>query len=436
MVLRKLTGYLQSHAISAEIEERLERLHHSDEADSMLLQARLDRLLRHATNTTPFYRGHAGASFAEFPVVSKNQIRASMADFMSASRPQRSWRSISTSGSTGEPFRILQDRGKVRAQRADVIAFNRAAGWQPGQRIMFLRVWQASNRLGPIQRWVGRIRPVDGADLSLAAARSLHEMMARMREPFMLLGYGSSLDALATNLLRLGIGRTQSGIHACVAMAEPVSGFSRAVFNDVYGVKIRARYSNAENGIIAHEVPGSDGYWINEASFHVEVLRMDSDQPADRGQTGRIVVTDLFNYAMPFIRYDTGDLGCLSESTTQGGRHRILDDIRGRRLDVLTTPEGERISPHLIDYAVRLIPGLGRFQFEQSGQSQYKIRVVPAGALDIEAVRRALEESLGSAAIIAVELVDTIPQEPSGKSPLVINRHARPASSARSAHTP
>lgn len=83
-----------------------------------------------------------------------------------------------------------------------------------------------------------------------------------------------------------------------------------------------------------------------------------------------------------------------------------------------------------INYAVCFIPALGRFQFEQSAQSQYKIRVAPAGALDVEEVCRALEKKLGTAATTAVELVDAIPQEPSGKSPLVINRYARAVSSA------
>ena len=93
-------------------------------------------------------------------------------------------------------------------------------------------------------------------------------------------------------------------------MSEGLDAIGKSEIEQAFKTKVFSRYSNVENGIIAQQTDKSfDYYFINSASYYVEILEMDLDVPVLKGELGRIVVTDLFNDAMPFIRYDTGDIG-------------------------------------------------------------------------------------------------------------------------------
>ena len=71
-----------------------------------------------------------------------------------------------------------------------------------------------------------------------------------------------------------------------------------------------------ENGILAQQKTASENeFIINWASYHIEILNIDTNELAPNGTVGRIVVTDFFNYAMPLIRYDTGDLGVIDNQS-------------------------------------------------------------------------------------------------------------------------
>ncbi len=94
-------------------------------------------------------------------------------------------------------------------------------------------------------------------------------------------------------------------------MSETLNDYTKQTIEKYFGVPVYSRYSNLENGILAQQVPGSDNrYFINTASYVLEIFKMNEDVPAACRRTlGRIMVTDLYNYAMPMIRYDTGDTG-------------------------------------------------------------------------------------------------------------------------------
>ena len=78
-----------------------------------------------------------------------------------------------------------------------------------------------------------------------------------------------------------------------------------------FNTKVVSRYSNEEMGILAQQsnIEQNNAFNINWASYYVEILKMDTNEKANLGELGRIVITDLFNFSMPLIRYDTGDLG-------------------------------------------------------------------------------------------------------------------------------
>ena len=130
-------------------------------------------------------------------------------------------------------------------------------------------------------------------------------------EKMMLLGYGSTYKVMKQYLM------THHNIHP-IKLAGVVSG-SDMLFDDVrdsiehlFKCRCYSRYSNEENGILAQDDKENNVFIINEANYYIEVFKLDTDELAEVGEIGRIVVTDLYNYAMPMIRYDTGDIGRIS----------------------------------------------------------------------------------------------------------------------------
>ena len=85
------------------------------------------------------------------------------------------------------------------------------------------------------------------------------------------------------------------------------SYMSVALLEKQFGCPVRAWYSNEENGIMGLQNEKDEGYRIDTETYYYEILKMDSDEPAEPGELGRIVITDLFNYAFPILRYDNGD---------------------------------------------------------------------------------------------------------------------------------
>lgn len=74
-------------------------------------------------------------------------------------------------------------------------------------------------------------------------------------------------------------------------------------------------------------------FYLNEASYFLEVAEIDSDEPAEYGELGRIVITDFFNYAFPLIRYDNGDT-CIMQ-LDEKTKHPYIAQLYGRRLDLV-----------------------------------------------------------------------------------------------------
>lgn len=392
------------------------------------LENNLKSLLKHAERSTTFYKGLDPTEFHSWPVINKGEMLKNQHGFESDRFSSADLRVVSTSGSTGIPFKVKQDQGKRIRQLADMLYFNDQSGHHFGDKLFYLRIWNDINSMSAITRWLKNIEQVDGADLSLDGTKRLLKSLDNCRRPCALLSYGSSIEAHAHNikLLRNQLPELNFGnLRSIILMAEPVSKEARSTLKFFFGKPARARYSTSENGFIAHQMNDEDYYVINKASFKVELLEFDSNQPVEDGEEGRIVVTDLFNYATPMIRYDTGDVGIKKKVRVNGLFHEALVSISGRRMDFIESVKGELISPHVIDYSVRGIEGIRQFQLIQQDQKRYLLKLNSYIHIDEGEIFSSLRKYLGKGAEIEIEKVSEIPVLSSGKRKLVINNYKK-----------
>jgi phenylacetate-CoA ligase len=124
-------------------------------------------------------------------------------------------------------------------------------------------------------------------------------------------------------------------------------------------VSVRNEYGAAELDILAFEDEDGD-FVLNEETLFIEILD-ENNLPVEAGIEGRVIVTSLYNKAMPFIRYELGDRAILSHRIKNG--NRVLEKVVGRTNDIIKLPSG-KISPGLTFYYIskKLLESGGRIK--------------------------------------------------------------------------
>jgi len=155
----------------------------------------------------------------------------------------------------------------------------------------------------------------------------------------------------------------------------------------VLGAEIADTYSSAEVGVIAAQCPDSDAYHVMAESMIVEVLN-GNDEQCSPGQIGRVVVTDLQNFATPLIRYDLGDYAQAAEPCPCGRGLPTLQRILGRRRNMVRLPDGRSLWPGIGGLRYREIAPIRQFQFIQRELETIEARLVSDRALNADEERQ------------------------------------------------
>ncbi len=143
-------------------------------------------------------------------------------------------------------------------------------------------------------------------------------------------------------------------------------------------------------------------------------------ETAMAGEEGEIIVTNLFNYAMPFIRYAVGDVGVKADDSPICGRTLpLMDVIKGRSGDFIVLPDGRRLSPAFID--LNPFNNLREFRIVQEREDLLEIWLKADSDRGVEFEHRrdqcvsALRRAVGKDVQIRVRVMKEIPRDNSGK---------------------
>ncbi|HLV61773.1 CoF synthetase [Galbibacter sp.] len=383
---------------------------------------RLENLIKHATETVPFYMALGDVrALSDFPIINKNLIRDNFDTFRSSEFNGATLFSKYTSGSTGTPFRIYHDKNKKLQNTADTLYFARKAGFELGHKLVYLRHWDQYNRKNKLAAFVQNILMHSVADLKDQQIASLIQKITEDKGPKAMLSYASALTTICNYLTKTGSKPIDANMRSIIAMSEYLSPDIKEQLRYYFGVEGLSRYSNVENGIIAQQFPGSPIFHINWASYKVEILELNSDKPAAIGKPGRIVITDLFNYSMPLIRYDTGDIGYLKNDDPFNGAP-YLKHVEGRKMDMIYNTKGELITSY-ITYHLLKYDKIKQFQLIQEDHKTYIIKLNVYDDFDQQNyIIDEFKTHLGEDANIKVIYVNDIPLLHSGKRKLVINK--------------
>ena len=383
------------------------------------VQEKLDRMLYFARTNCEFYRGidaPDGLRLSDFPVVNKVVLNENYAQVRTRLYADQPVHTMSTSGSTGIPFTVVQNMDKRERHIADLKYFGILAGYRDMDPMCFLR---AKPTATPEQQKEQNIWQYDISNLSES---NLHEYYHAMieKESVALIGYASTLD-VAVSFWQKHYPHNISKIGTIICTSESLLDATRKKLHAYFGKKcaIVSRYSNNENGVMGQE-EGIGRYMLNWASYYFEVLKMDSDLPAADGDLGRLVVTDLYNCAFPMIRYDTGDVARMCNPIDSAP---YIYDLYGRRMDLIYDTAGETVSPHMLTRIMRFASQIDQWQFIQEDIRRYRLNVTDVNGErpDCGHEIKALLKILGDDAEITLTYVQDIPVLSSKKRKLIVS---------------
>jgi phenylacetate-CoA ligase len=203
--------------------------------------------------------------------------------------------------------------------------------------------------------------------------------------PDYLLVYPSNLAALLGRFEQHGLSLPR--LRQIRTINETLRTETRDTARSVLGVEIADIYSSAEVGIIAAQCPESGLYHVMAESLLVEVLDEQDDACAP-GQVGRVVVTDLHNFATPLIRYDLGDYAETADACPCGRGLPALKRILGRRRNMVRLPDGRSLWPAIGGLRYREIAPIRQFQFIQRERETIEVRLVSDAPLTADQERR------------------------------------------------
>lgn len=384
----------------------------------------LSRVLQHAINTVPYYSNVPSTlAVNDFPIVNKTLIKSEINAFVSEKHAGDNLLKLTTSGSTGTPFTVFQDKNKKERNTADTMVFAEKAGYLIGEKLYYLKIWSQANRKNYWTKFKQNIVTVDVLDLNDNVLSGLLSGFNKEKYPFGIIGYASALENLCRYCDRNPEKVGREKVKSIVSISESLSSEVKKNLSTHFGIPVVARYSNVENGILGqHRMDGTEEFELNHASYYFEIFDLNEDFLLEDGFTGRIVITDLYNYAMPMIRYDTGDVGKIIKSPTTG--KRVLVDLEGRKLDVLYNTQKQLVSSLLVYKNMWKYKEIDQYQLVQLGPLEYALKISSrAGFSRNDEIINEYKSYLGSDASIKIELVDEIPLLASGKRRKVIQEY-------------
>jgi len=388
-----------------------------------LQRAKLQRVMDYAYRYVPYYKRafdqacfHPGelhedlSALQKLPLLTKSLIRENFEDLMTTEPERRRKMSrLATSGSTGHPLVFMQDRDFRDCVTADIQRHLTWAGWELGQ--VHAYIWGISYDAD--WKYYARDRLIDWAWRRFKANAFVltDETMGafaedvRRRRPAILFGYASSLYRFA-QFVRQHPAYQGLRFKALFSSAETLLPAVRQFLEETFQCEVFNRYGSLELGGMACECEAHDGLHISAENNYVEVLC--DGRPAEPGEIGDIIVTNLNNLGMPFIRYSVGDVGAWHEDARAcpcGRAYPKLKSIEGRLVEAFKTRDGSTVWAGFAGSAYRCLtdPQIKQFQIVQKSLDKMVVRLVPAGELPqavLDAIAKAIQTTFGDNVVV------------------------------------
>ncbi|MCG7985956.1 MAG: hypothetical protein JAZ20_14560 [Candidatus Thiodiazotropha weberae] len=401
---------------------------------------KLKKLLKYSYANIPFYHDRfkkAGFNPTDFktledlkiiPLLTKDDIRKNSSQLINNEDKNKDNYIVTLSGgTTGPSIEIYNSKQTIAAKIASQHRFDSWAGWTKGDwsSIIWPAVVDFSKKPPSFK---SKIRNYLSDRMLLLQQSVINEDQFQehfsdvlIKKPSVVRGFPTQLYLAAKYAIENGL--KFPFISGVISTGEVLLPEQRLLIQQAFECPVYNSYRTREVGCIAQECSEQNGFHVNSEQLYVEIVW---DRPNLEDGVGKIVVTDLENTTMPFIRYEIGDLGRLTESSCECGRGLpLLENIGGRISDQLYSTTGKQISPvTVLPNMFHLLGINNQFRIIQEQFNVITIMMVKPelNTNKLNEQKRAARIIFGDDVVLNYQYVDKIEPVSSGKFPIVISK--------------
>ncbi len=373
----------------------------------------------------------------KLPILTKDIIKKHWEEFKPVNLSSMKYYNHATGGSTGTPMQYRLSKHDRFLGGALLYRGWGYGGYELGDRMVFL----AGSSLGFdtksklttfIHETTRNLRKLSSFDMGENEMREYAQTINSFKPKF-IRGYASSIYFFARWLEENQLSVPSQ--KAVFTTAEKLFPYMRQTIEDVFDCDVYDNYGLNDGGVSAYECSEHTGLHIDTERSIMELVDGAGHQ-IDTGE-GQILATSLYNYAMPFVRYATGDIGTLSDSFCTCGRgNLLLKEVVGREKELLITPQGQYVHGaalfNLIFHTLEntdfpdIVNRVNEFQVVQKEADKLTIifacdEILPDNVLDF--IRIAIQKRFVGWHV-DFQFVDEIDRTQAGKYKFIINEVA------------
>lgn len=397
----------------------------------------LAALLDFATRQVPAYRKQRASvkrfppfdALKDFPLLSKEQLQQDFDRYLPQDFARIPHYECTTGGTSGNQLKFYVDDASQAIETAFIHRQWARVGYSPRLRKATFRgvtfsglpegvYWQANPIYNEMQ-----FSPFHMNDRTLG---SYVDQLIAFR-PVYLHGYPSAIDVMAEYLIRNGMVGRLPPLSAVLLGSEGCLPQQRTRIERAFQTRVFSWYGHSERLVLAGECERDETYHHFPDYGILEIIADDGQACDWEGDRGEIVGTGLLNFAMPLIRYRTGDYATRRAPACACGRcWDRFDQVEGRwRQDLIIGRNGSRISIAALNMHGPVFEKVIRYQYYQDTVGRCELRVMASpdfGELDWIAIERAYRDKVGEELEISVRRVADIPLTERGKLRLLDSR--------------
>ena len=356
----------------------------------------------------------------KLPIISKQEMRDNYPEGIVAKGVDvKKCKTYRTSGSTGIPLTVLLDE---RAEDYRAALFGRPffeCGLSFSDRMVEIVDERHVKR---DKKWYQHLGCLRRFYVSAAqrADEQLHLIAAY--KPDAIFGYSSWLYLLAKSMSKAG--SEQLSPRLVFSTAEILTQEQRRCVESGFKVDVLDFYGCVEVERVAWECRERVGYHMDVDSVVTEFVK--DNEEVSQGERGNLILTCLYNYAMPLIRYNIEDIAVPSnEKCTCGRGLPLMKNIEGRADDMVTAPSGKIFVPENFAQMMRIVPGIGQYKVIQQKKDEIIVQIVKGTGFSqntVKMVRQEIKRILGSDVHVKPFIVSEIERDSSGKLRAVVSK--------------
>lgn len=409
----------------------------------------LKNMLQHAYDSVPYYREIMDAhnlppsmirsmdDYCRLPELKREIIRERRSELISQKYEKSDLRMSSTGGTTSTPVAFYRDVPGTAMKIALQWRLNELSGYRLGDTALWM--WGAQVDFAAQPSWKWSLLEKYGFGNEFLPIRTLDDVTfagfvreIRKTRPRIIYGFPNIVEQFAKYVLRNQCALPSPA--AVICSAESLSLVARKNIETALGSPVHNHYGSRETGMVAIDLAGKAGMRFHGFGCLVEFIPV---QRTTDGWIARLVLTDLLNRGMPFLRHDTSDFVLVRDSDLlKSSAFPTVDDVQGRFQDSIILPLGRIVPGTSITASLaQYLPDLATIralQIVQEAIGHITLRYVAVGdkeiiAAELKDVERLLRGLIPDRFSLSFQRLDTIPVEASGKYRVVVSKVNAPS---------